>query len=368
MDRTLTFDVVRRYPRGATVHAAASLPLDDGPVTVLFGVSGSGKTTVLRALAGLERPDAGTIVFDGETWVDAARRVHVPPQRRHVGLVSQEPALFPHLTVAANVGYGLSALPRPERDARVRAAAERVHLPAALLSRRPSELSGGQRQRVALARALAPGPRLLLLDEPLSALDAPARDALRGELRRFLEASGVPALLVTHDRLEALALGDRIAVMAGGAIRQVGPVAEVFAAPADVEVARVVGTENVWPVRVERRSEGLAVVRAAGAVELVAVDPGDLGDDAWACVRAEEIVLEDAPGAPTSARNLLPGTVLSRSDEGPLVRVAVDCGPRVVSLVTRASAARLGLQPGRRVAALVKAPAVRLVPRPGETA
>jgi molybdate transport system ATP-binding protein len=367
MDRTLTFDLVRRYPRGATVHAAASLPLDGGPVTVLFGVSGSGKTTVLRALAGLERPDAGTIVFAGETWLDAARGVHLPPQQRRVGLVSQEPALFPHLTVAANVGYGLSALPRPEREARVRAAADRVHLPDALLSRRPSELSGGQRQRVALARALAPGPRLLLLDEPLSALDAPSRDALRGELRRFLEASGVPALLVTHDRLEALALGDRVAVMAGGTVRQVGPVAEVFASPADVEVARVVGTENVWAVRVERRSEGLAVVRS-GAVELVAVDPGDVGDRAWACVRAEEIVLEEGPGAPMSARNLLSGTVVRRSDEGPLVRVVVDCGPLVVALVTRASADRLALEPGRRVAARVKAPAVRLVARPTEPA
>jgi molybdate transport system ATP-binding protein len=240
--------------------------------------------------------------------------------------------------------------------------AARVGLAEELLARRPSSLSGGQRQRVALARALAPSPRLLLLDEPLSALDAPSREELRGELRRSIEASRVPAVVVTHDRIEALALGDRIAVMVDGQIRQLGPVDEVFAAPADAAVARVVGTENVLAVHVESHGEGLVRVRA-GALALVAVDPGGLGREAFACIRAEEVVLEDAPGAPTSARNLLSGVVAARSDEGPLVRVTVDCGVPLVALVTRASAEALRLAPGRRVAALVKAPAVKLVPR-----
>ncbi len=172
----------------------------------------------------------------------------------------------------------------------------------------------------------------------------------------------MPAIVVTHDRVEALALGDRMAVMVDGAIRQLGPVQQVFAAPADVAVARVVGTENVLPVRVEGRRDGLVVVRA-GQVELLAVDPGGLGREAFACVRAEEIMLEDAPGAPTSARNLLRGVVTARADEGPLVRVTVDCGVRLVALVTRPGAEALELAPGRDVAALVKAPSVRLVPR-----
>jgi molybdate transport system ATP-binding protein len=318
---------------------------------------------VLRALAGLDLPDAGTIAFAGEIWLDRARGVALPPQRRGVGLLFQDYALFPHLSVAANVGYGLHRLSRTARDARVRELAERLRIPAELLPRRPAELSGGQRQRVALARALAPSPRLLLLDEPLSALDAPSREELRGELRRSLEAAGVPAIVVTHDRVEALALGDRIVVMVDGSVRQVGPVPEVFGAPADVAVARVVGTENVLPVRLARRADGLAVVRA-GALELVGVDPGGLERDAYACIRAEEIVLEEPPGGPSSARNLLSGVVTRRSDEGPLVRVALDCeGSTLVALVTRPSAERLGLAPGRRVAALVKAPAVRLVPR-----
>ena len=240
MERALTFDIVRRFPGGPTVAARAAWPLDGAPVTVLFGPSGSGKTTVLRALAGLDRPEAGSIDFGGERWFDAGARIDVPPQRRGVGLLFQEYALFPHLSVAANLAFGLHRLPRAEREGRVAGLAERFGL-AGLLGGRPGQLSGGQKQRVALARALAPQPRLLLLDEPLSALDAPTREELRGELRHLLEQAGVPAIVVTHDRVEAHALGDRLAVLIDGVIRQVGPVEEVFSTPVDDEVARVVG-------------------------------------------------------------------------------------------------------------------------------
>jgi len=356
MDRALTFELARRFPGGPAIRARAELPAEGGPVTVLFGPSGAGKTTVLRALAGLDRPDAGRIAFGGETWLDTARGIEVPPQRRRVGLLFQEHALFPHLTVRANVSYGLGGLPRAARAARVEEALALAGVGPELVARRPSALSGGQRQRVALARALAPSPRLLLLDEPLSSLDAPAREELRSALRHAIRAAGAPALVVTHDRVEALALGDRVAVIAGG------PVQEVFAAPRDEAVARIVGTENVLPVRVAGRREGLALLRA-GPVELVAVDPGGLGEEAWALVRGEEIVLEEAPGAPSSARNLLAGTVTGRADEGPLVRVRLDCGVPLVALVTRASADALAIAPGKRLAALVKAPAVKLVPR-----
>jgi molybdate transport system ATP-binding protein len=357
MDRALTLDVVHRFPGGAALQAKADLPLDGGPVTVLFGPSGAGKTTLLRAIAGLDRPDAGTIRFAGETWFGPG--IFVPPQRRRVGLLLQDGALFPHLSVAGNVGYGL---PRAGRSDRVWEVATRLGIED-LLPRRPAGLSGGERQRVALARALAPSPRLLLLDEPLSALDAPAREALRATLRGTLEAAGAPAIVVTHDRTEALALGDRMVVLCDGAVRQVGPVPEVFGAPADVEVAQVVGTENVLPVRLARRAgDGLVAVRA-GEVELVALDPGGLSGEAYACIRAEEVILEEPPGAPTSARNVLVGTVVARVDEGPLVRVRLDCGVPLVALVTRPSAERFELVPGRRIAALVKAPAVRLVPR-----
>jgi molybdate transport system ATP-binding protein len=360
----LDFQIVRRFPRGPVIAARASWPLEGAPVTVLFGPSGSGKTTVLRALAGLDRPDAGSITFGGEPWFDAERGIQVQPQRRGVGLLFQDYALFPHLTVAANLGYGLHRLPRAEREARVAALAGQFGL-GELLARRPTTLSGGQRQRVALARALAPRPRLLLLDEPLSALDTPTREALRGELRHLLEQAGVPAIVVTHDRVEALALGDRLAVLVDGTIRQVGPVHEVFSAPVEVDVARVVGTENVFPARLVRREDGLVVVRTTGApgAELVAVDPGGVEDEAYACVRAEEVVLEAADGHASSAQNRLLGVIATRAAEGPLVRLTIDCGVRLVALVTRASADRLGFVPGAQVSAAVKAPSVRIVPR-----
>ena len=361
MERALSFDVVRRFPRGPVISARASWPLDGAPVTVLFGPSGSGKTTVLRALAGLDRPDAGAITFDGETWFDGAAGVFTPPQARGVGLLFQEYALFPHLSVGANVGFGLHRRPRAERDQRVAELAERFGI-AELLLRRPGELSGGQRQRVALARALAPRPRLLLLDEPLSALDAPTRESLRGELRHLLEGAGVPAIVVTHDRAEALALGDRLAVLVNGTVSQVGPVHEVFSAPVDADVARVVGTENVFPSRLVRREDGLVVVRT-GAAELMAVDPGGVEDEVYTCIRAEDVVLEPLEGHVSSAQNRLAGAISLRRDEGPLVRITVDCGATLVALVTRASADRLQLSPGGRVCAVVKASSIRIVPR-----
>jgi molybdate transport system ATP-binding protein len=359
MAGALSFSFERRFAGGPVIAAEADLGLDGAPVTVLFGASGSGKTTVLRTLAGLERPQSGFVRFDGETWFDAAAKVFLPPQRRGVGVVFQEYALFPHLSVAENIAFGLAG-DRASRGARVAQLAG-VFAISELLHRRPDTLSGGQRQRVALARALAPRPRLLLLDEPLSALDQALRDELRAELRRLLLDAGVPAVVVTHDRLEALALGDRIAVVSEGRIRQVGPVEQVFGAPADAEIARLVGTENVLPGRVTQRQGGLARV-SVGSASLAAVDVPGLPEEVFVCVRAEEISLEELGGAATSARNRLAATVLATSPEGPLVRVRLDCGFPLVALVTRSSVDELGLRPGARVLALLKVPAVRLVP------
>jgi molybdate transport system ATP-binding protein len=361
MSPRLLLDVERHHRGGPAIRAALDVDLASGQVLVLFGPSGSGKTTVLRCLAGLDRPDAGFIRFDGETWFDGAAHVFLAPQRRGVGLLFQDHALFPHLSVEANVGYGLHGSPAPERRERVRAMARLLGIED-LLARRPGQLSGGQRQRVALARAVAVRPRLLLLDEPLSALDAPTREDLRGELRTLLQRLGVPSVVVTHDRTEALALGDRLAVLAEGGIRQVGAVHEVFSQPADVEVARIVGTENVTPARIVGREGGLVRFQVGG-VHLVAVDPGHLDGEAFACIRAEEVMLERSAGSVTTARNQLPGTVVAITREGPLLRVTLDCGFRLVALVTRPGAEQVGLAVGQPAVALVKAPAVRLVPR-----
>jgi len=361
MTSRLAFDLERRHAGGPTIRAALTEELAPGQVLVLFGPSGSGKTTVMRCLAGIDRPDAGFIRFGGESWFDGAARIHVPPQRRRVGLLFQDHALFPHLSVEANVGYGLHGLPAPEQRERVGETASLLGIQD-LLTRRPGQLSGGQRQRVALARAIAPRPRLLLLDEPLSALDAPTREELRGELRALLHRIGVPSVVVTHDRVEALGLGDRLAVLAEGAVRQIGLVHEVFSAPSDLVVARVVGTENVVRARIFGSEAGLVRVEI-GAARMLAVDPGHIEGEVFACIRAEEVLLERAPHAVTSARNQLPGTVTALSLEGPLVRVTLDVGFRLVALVTRPGAEQVGLAVGGPVVALVKAPAIRLVPR-----
>ncbi len=213
-------------------------------VAVLFGPSGAGKTLTLQCLAGLLQPDAGRIVVDGTVYFDAATGVDLPAQRRRVGYVFQGYALFPHLTVAENVGFGLRDRPRAERLERTRAVVGRLGLDG-LEDRRPGELSGGQRQRVALGRALAIEPTLLLLDEPLSALDAPLRRALRDELRALLTQSGVAAVVVTHDFAEAYRLADRMVVYAAGRVIQAAPRSELLWQPASESVARVMGIRNI---------------------------------------------------------------------------------------------------------------------------
>jgi molybdate transport system ATP-binding protein len=213
-------------------------------VAVLFGPSGAGKTLTLQCLAGLIHPDAGRIVVDDRVLFDAAAGVNLPPQQRRVGYVFQGYALFPHLTVAENVGFGLRDRPRVVRDTRVADVIARLDL-GGLERRRPSELSGGQRQRVALGRALAIDPALLLLDEPLSALDAPLRRALRDELRSILSGWGTAAVVVTHDFTEAYRLADRIIVYESGRVIQAAPRAELLWQPASEAVARVMGLRNV---------------------------------------------------------------------------------------------------------------------------
>jgi molybdate transport system ATP-binding protein len=334
------------------------------PVTVLFGPSGAGKTTLLRCLAGLDRPDRGRIEVGGEVWDDG--RSFVPPRRRRVGYLFQEHALFPHLSVDANVGYGLRHLPRktrPARVAQVLATAGADHL----AGRPVRQLSGGEAQRVALARALAPAPRLLLLDEPLSALDAPTRARLRVELRRVLVAAGVPSIVVTHDRTEALALGDRIVVLIDGRVAQVDDLPDGFARPAGPAVAAAVGVESTLPGRVVEVAGGLARVRV-GRHTLQAASSGVVVDDeVLACIRAEEVAL--APAAPepppaASPRNRLPATVTALATDGPLLRVDLDCdGVPLVAYVTRLSGEDLALRTGAPVVAVVKATAVHLVPR-----
>jgi len=358
----LTVDIERRFPRGPVIRAAFALDLGYPRTLVLYGPSGSGKTTILRCLAGLEHPDHGRIVAGAETWFDADRRTDLAPQRRQVGYLPQGFALFPHLDVRANIGYGLGGTPAAERRARVDALVRLMGLEG-LEARRPGRLSGGQQQRVALGRALAPSPRVLLLDEPLSALDAQTREAVRGELRQLLRDAAAPAIVVTHDRTEALVLGDLVAVVADGAIRQLGPILEVFDRPVDEIVARIVGVETVMPATVLASADGLLRL-GVGTAELVAIGERPPGMALLVSIRAEDVLLEDEPAdadATLSARNRLHGSVTAIERAGPLVRVTVDCGFRLVASVTRPAVEELGLRPGSRVVAVLKAPAVHVI-------
>jgi molybdate transport system ATP-binding protein len=351
MGAALAAECRMALPGGFRVDAVLSLPLDRAPVTVLFGPSGAGKTTLLRLLAGLERPDAGKIVFRDSVWCDTARGVWLEPQQRRAGLVFQQYALFPHLSVERNVAFAASA----KSAARMM---ERFGL-TGLAGRLPRTISGGEQQRVALARALAAEPDLLLLDEPLSSLDAAARIRTRRELRGLLAGAGVPSIVVTHDRTEAIALADWMAVMVEGRILQTGPVREVFARPASAQVAEAVGVENILPAEIVSRGAGLLRFSVGGAT-LECLDGGESGA-VLASIRAEDVALTRDPAGSSTQRNRLAGVVRGISIEGPLARVEMDCGFPLVALVTAQSAADLDLVPGESLSAIVKTTSVHLI-------
>jgi molybdate transport system ATP-binding protein len=362
----LTVRFRKRFTKGALIEVDLQVALDPPAVTVLFGPSGSGKTTILRAIAGLERSTDSVIRFAQETWVDDKNGVFIPPQRRRIGFLSQDYALFSQLTVAKNIRYGLGALSAQEQRLRISGLLERFQLQD-LVGRFPDQLSGGQKQRVALARTLASQPRLLLLDEPLSAIDGPTRETLRGELRSFLRSLNIPVLLVTHDRVEALALGDQIAVVDQGKIAQHASVEEVFCRPFTPAVARIVAVETVQLARVQQADDELVTVGVGNARLIAAASDFPAGvTEAFVCIRAENVLLlKGAETVSSSARNRLPGIVKSLIREGPIWRIELDCGFSLTALLTRQACEELALQENDHVLAMIKATNVHLIPRWG---
>jgi len=315
----LSVEITKRLPE-FTLDVAWSA--GDG-VAVLFGPSGAGKTLTLQCLAGLIRPDAGRIVVDDRVFFDSATGVDLPPQHRRVGYVFQGYALFPHLTVGQNVAFGLRDRPRAERLARAAEVMERLGL-AGLEHRRPGELSGGQRQRVALGRALAIDPALLLLDEPLSALDAPLRRSLRDELRTILRGWGTAAVLVTHDFTEAYQLADRIVIYQGGRVIQSAPRAELLWQPASEAVARIMGLRNVlhgrvvkaMPDRIQISWRGL-MLEAVNSPTRSYLPPPDSPIAFFIRPEYVRLIRKDR-GAPDVAHhmNLMRGRIVGESDFG----------------------------------------------------
>ena len=333
------------------------LTVEHGECLALAGPSGAGKTSVLRVAAGLLRPEHGRVEANGETWLDTERGIDLPPEQRRAGYVFQHYALFPHLSAWQNVAYPVGGL-KPERRARAIGLLERFGL-ADRADARPHTLSGGERQRVAVARALAREPDVLLLDEPLSALDARTRAAAARELGGVLRESEAPTLLVTHDFAEAAQLGDRVGIVDQGRIVQLGTASELAAAPRSAFVADFTGAVVLTGVaspgpqggtRVELDGGGTVTsTDAAEGVVAVSVYP-------W------EITIEAAEEEPHgSAENRLAAEVLSITVVGSRARLGL-AGPQpLVAEITLASAERLGLKAGVMVTATWKAAATRVV-------
>ena len=336
----------------------AELEVAPGSCLALAGPSGAGKSTLLRIAAGLLRPQHGHVVCGDDVWLDTASGRELAPERRACGYVFQDYALFGHMAVWQNVAYGLRGMSRAERRRRADALLERFGI-AHLAEQRPRTLSGGDRQRVALARALAPEPRVLLLDEPLSALDARTRASASRELAAVLHDTGVPALLVTHDFLEAAVLGDRVAVIDGGRIVQEGTAGELAAAPGSAFVADFTGAVVLT-----------GVARAGpGDMTIVDLDGGGIAtstDTASGAVALSvhpwEISLEPAgEHVEGSARNVLDAVVVTVTHVGNRARVGLAAPQPLVAEITGAAVSGLHLAPGVRVTATWKATATRLV-------
>jgi putative spermidine/putrescine transport system ATP-binding protein len=321
----LSIQQVRKAFGATTVVQDFNLDVEPGEFVSFLGPSGCGKTTVLRMVAGFEEPSAGKIVVAGK---DITR---LKPNQRNVGMVFQAYALFPNLTVAQNIGFGLkvAGMPKPDADRRVAEMLDLIKLPQ-MGDRYPYQLSGGQQQRIALARAIAPKPKLLLLDEPLSALDAKVRVSLREEIRSIQKRLGITTIFVTHDQEEALSISDRIAVMYGGKAEQVGTPFEIYNRPATKFVANFVGTLNVLEGTVTDAASGKVRVNTQEVALKGKLNGSKTGDKLSLALRPEAISLGRHPGRDSS----LSGEIAEVHFLGSVIRVRVGIGGSTVSLDT----------------------------------
>jgi spermidine/putrescine transport system ATP-binding protein len=347
-------DLVKEYGQGHSAVRAldrVSLSIAENEFFTLLGPSGCGKTTLLRVLAGFEAITSGRVLLHGR---DIAG---MPPNKRPVNTVFQSYALFPHMTVFDNVAFALRRLRRPDTDARTRRMLELVRL-AELADRRPGQLSGGQQQRVALARALAPNPEVLLLDEPLSALDLKLRQAMRIELKQIQEETGITFVFVTHDQEEALTMSDRIAVMSNGRVQQVGTARDIYEAPVNRFVADFIGESNILDVTVERAAGESALCRLGdgSAVEAVAAGGARPGVRGHLSIRPERLELTAAgQGMPCTVDRL----VYLGTDTQYLVRL--EDGSEVTIRTQNAHRAAVPLGPGDRAGIEIDPGAARLL-------
>ncbi|HII00541.1 TPA: ATP-binding cassette domain-containing protein [Methanosarcinaceae archaeon] len=327
------------------------LTIRDGEYFVILGPTGSGKTLLLELIAGFHRPDSGKILINGKDVTDLS------PEKRNLAFVYQDYSLFPHMTVKKNIEFGLK-MKKFKAPEKFREISEYLNI-SHLLERYPLNLSGGEQQRVSLARALVTDPEILMLDEPLSALDPRTQDSAREMLLNVHRKGKLTVLHITHDQTEARIMADKIAVVMDGKLVQVGTPEEVFEKPANDMIADFVGFENVLKGRVLSREKGLLRIEAEGKV-LEAAGEVEVGDMVHVGLRPENIVLSKT-FTQSSIRNSLKGTVIEVQSLGALVRVRMDCGPLLNALVTRQSAEEMELAPGVPVYAQFKASSIHVL-------
>jgi molybdate transport system ATP-binding protein len=350
---------VRKIRHGdASSSFLLDLAVDVPPgITILFGPSGAGKSTLLDCIAGLTQPDAGRIAAGGEVLFDSDENVNVAPQRRQIAYVFQTLALFPHMSVEANVAYGLPNVPERTRAARVAEILQMFRVEP-LRARKPREISGGERQRVALARSLVTLPRLLLLDEPLTGLDAELKTSIIDDLRTWNAANRIPILYVTHSREEVDALGERVIALEHGTIVSQGTPREVLDAPRRRRLAQAAGFENLLNGTVLdlREPDGVMRVRLADAACEIEVPLAHAasGDRVRVAIRAGDILLATEPPRALSARNVLEGKIVSLERRGSLVVARVDCGAVFTVHVTPGAERTLELAAEKRVWLVLK--------------
>ena len=359
---TLAATIVKRLSRPFTIDVDFTAAAG---ITILFGASGSGKSTILRCIAGLMTPDAGKISLDDIVLYDRHTGVNEPPQDRGVGMVFQQLALFPHLTVAANIRYGLSGVPEPERTRRVADTARMFRIDG-LLDRKPGRLSGGERQRVALARTLVTEPSLLLLDEPLTALDFDIQSRIIDDLRRWNDVRRIPVLYVTHSHREVYALGEQVIVIGDGRVLATGVPHAVLEHPTHPLVANLAGFENLLEGRVLERDEigGTMHVRVGPNGPDLEVPIADVpnGSPVKIGIRAGDILIANEPPHGLSALNIIEASLADSRREGPTIVAGMltATGTRLVVHVTPRAFQRLGLHGDGRVWLAVKTYSCRI--------
>jgi len=325
-----------------------NLKIAKGEYFVLLGPTGAGKTLLLELIAGFHIPDRGGI------YTSNREVTQLPPEKKNIGFIYQDYSLFPHLSVKENVKFGLKIrrFKSKEMEKRTSDIMELLQI-SHLAHRRPNTLSGGEQQKVAIARALVTMPEVLLLDEPLNALDPNHKDSIMDELKRLNKTLNLTMLHVTHDRMEAIALADRIAIMMDGTLRQVGDPYQIFSEPIDEEVAAFVGIENIFCGR-SKIENGVAIIDL-GEISIEALT--DRGGAVKVCIRPEEIIISDKKFG-SSARNHLEGKVTKVSERYPMMKLTVDVGREFVVLITKRSFSEMELTEGSRVYIAFKASSV----------